>query len=334
MVETIQSPIFIVGAERSGSTLLRLMLDSHPTITGCEGFEFMVDMLGDGGQRPDMAAYRDYLLRHEIFRSTRLTIDPSLDYDALVNDFFGQRLAGSGKPEAAAMVHFGFSRALHIWPEARFIHLIRDPRDVTSSVINMGWASTVWFGLDKWIESEAEWERLQPTLRDDQWMELHFEDLIEDHERELKRICAFLGVDYTSDMLSYADETAYAIPDPTRSSAWQSTLTKKELAIVEGRVGDQLVARGYELSGQAVEHLDGVSFLIDKTKNRIGRAEARRKKFGTALFAASLASKLDPTGRVNEAVRDRMIDSSRSSRKQSWRSDDREYSLAPDSEAA
>ena len=141
------------------------MLDSHPEVTGCEGFEFLVDLLGDNGNRPEVTAYHEYLRAHPIFRSSRLTVDESLDFDSLVNDFLHQRRSGSGKSQVAAMVHFGFSRIRHVWPEARYIHLIRDPRDVAPSVINMGWASTVWFALDRWIEAEAEWKELKPTLR-------------------------------------------------------------------------------------------------------------------------------------------------------------------------
>ena len=89
--------------------------------------------VGDDGTRPDIADYHDYLSTQSIFGSSRLTIDTSLDYDELVNDFFAQRLEASGKSIVAAMIHMDIDRILHIWPEARFIHLIRDPRDVCLS---------------------------------------------------------------------------------------------------------------------------------------------------------------------------------------------------------
>ena len=106
------------------------------------------------------------------------------------------------------------------------------------------------------------------------------------------------------------------------------------MAVIEGRVGEQLVAAGYALSGDPVEHLQGVSLAMETAKNRVGRAEARRQQFGTSLFLASIASKLDPTGRFKTSVRDRMIEVERGGRKRSWRAEDREYSLAEDQDAA
>ena len=150
----------------------------------------------------------------------------------------------------------------------------------------------------------------------------------------LRSVCEFLGVEFTLDVLGYAKDTDYAVPDPARSSAWQTTLSKREVAVIEGRVGEQLVAAGYALSGDPVEHLQGVSLAMETAKNRVGRAEARRQQFGTSLFLASIASKLDPTGRFKTSVRDRMIEVERGGRKRSWRAEDREYSLAEDQDAA
>ena len=48
----IEEPIFLVGAERSGTTLMRLMLDSHPDVAFGEEFEFAVTHIGADGTFP------------------------------------------------------------------------------------------------------------------------------------------------------------------------------------------------------------------------------------------------------------------------------------------
>ncbi len=209
----------------------------------------MVERVGDDGTRPSIEDYHDHLSTQSIFGSSKLTIDPSLDYDELVNDFFAQRLRASGKSTVAAMVHMDIDRILYIWPEARFIHLIRDPRDVALSVIAMGWFGNVYRAIDKWIHAERGWDRLRPKLADDRWIEVQFADLISDHESQLRRVCEFLGVDYTEEMLSYADETDYGLPNPGRIGSWRGKMSDRDTRILEGKVGSLLTDRGFEPSG-------------------------------------------------------------------------------------
>ena len=55
-------------------------------------------------------------------------------------------------------------RLTRIWPDARFIHLVRDPRDVARSVIPMGWAGNTWVGVERWMEAERLWDRVRSSL--------------------------------------------------------------------------------------------------------------------------------------------------------------------------
>ena len=57
----IENPTFLVGAERSGTTLLRLMLDHHPQVAFLHEFEFAVDCVGDDGTCPALPDYYRYL---------------------------------------------------------------------------------------------------------------------------------------------------------------------------------------------------------------------------------------------------------------------------------
>ncbi len=323
----LDSPIFLVGAERSGSTLLRLMLDSHPEITGCEGYEFVVDLLGDDGSYPELPRYWDYLSTHQIFGSTKLEIDRSLDYQSLVNSFIQQRMDLSGKPQAAAMVHFHFGRILHLWPNARFIHMVRDPRDVTASVLQMGWEGNVWFGLNKWVDAETEWDRVQPLLGSNRYLEVLYADLIGDHVGTLQRICEFLEVEYTGQMLDYASDTGYDVPDPTKVNKWNKTLSSREIRLVEGRVGELLVARGFELSGLEPLQPTGVAMRLLKVDNHLKMWKNRIDKFGIRLFVERAVARLVPIESYRRSVKLRFNAIERSTRKQSWRDTGQEFSV-------
>ncbi|MEQ9237509.1 sulfotransferase family protein [Coleofasciculus sp. E2-BRE-01] len=125
----VDKPIFLVGAERSGTTVLRLMLDHHPQIAWCYEFEYVVDQISDNGDFPQLEAYYEWLETHRIFQSTGFEIDRSLSYPQLANSFLCQRcqrLDRTGKPLVGATVHRHFDRLLQIWPNARFIHVPYD----------------------------------------------------------------------------------------------------------------------------------------------------------------------------------------------------------------
>jgi hypothetical protein len=316
--------VFLVGAERSGSTLLRLMLDSHEDVTCCEGFEFLAEEISEDGSFPEMKGYHEYLELHPIFGSSQLEVDRTLGYEALVNDFLAQRLTISGKPVVAAMCHEHYSRLLHVWPEARFIHLIRDPRDVARSVMEMGWFGDVDRGIDKWVHAETEWDTVTSRVPQDRWIEIEFADLIADHVGELRRICSFLGVDYSEVMLSYAEETAYGLPDPSRVASWRTNMDPLETAIVEARVGDLLTRRGFEPSGVEPIQLGSLRHRLYRLDGRRRRLETRLRKYGPRLFAEIWLSRLLPTKRYRRSVTLRVNAVERSSRKRSWRADGRE----------
>src|SRR5262245_9167453 len=174
--DPIAEPVFLVGAERSGSTLLRLMLDHHPEIAFEHEFDLAVDMVSDDGGLPPVEIYHGWV---KTVRGMEYRVDHALTYLELVKDFLGQKRAASGgKKYVGATVHHHFDRLQFLWPRARFIHLVRDPRDVARSVVEMGWAGNVYHGVDWWTAAEACWDSLASRLSPGQFLELRYEELV------------------------------------------------------------------------------------------------------------------------------------------------------------
>lgn len=236
-------PVFLVGAERSGTTLLRLLLDGHPQISFASESEFLVDPVGPDGSLPAPAVYRAYLETDRVFQLSGLTVDPHLDTAALIRGFLAQR-AGD-RPVVGATVHRHFDRLLRLFPEARFVHLVRDPRDVAASVIGRGWAGNAWTAADRWIEAEALWERVAADLPPDRYVDVRYEALLAEPEQELAHLCRFLGVAYDPVMLEVERRSRYRRPDASRAEAWRRGLSARSVRLAEARLGALLAQRGY-----------------------------------------------------------------------------------------
>lgn len=278
----IDAPLFLVSSERSGSTLMRLMLDHHPGIAFASETDFVVERVSDAGERPPVTSYTDWVTT---VRSFDYEIDRSLGYDDLVNDFLRQKQrASGGKPLVGATVHRRFHRLRFLWPHARYIHLIRDPRDVARSVTQKGWAGNVYQAAEFWINAEGCWDALVPHLDSDQFVELHYEHLVTRPESELARVCAFIGVEFDPLMLEY-QKTArqYPPPDPKLARRWTSKLAPGDVALVESRTGSLLERRGYQPSGVPPVRVGATRHALLLGDARVRRLRGRISRYGAGV---------------------------------------------------
>lgn len=287
----VDKPIFLVGAERSGTTVLRLMLDHHPQIAWCYEFEYVVDQISDHGDFPQLEAYYEWLETHRIFQSTGFEIDRSLSYPQLANSFLCQRRDRTRKPLVGATVHHHFDRLLDIWPNARFIHLLRDGRDVARSCIGMGWAGNVWTGVERWIEAEHLWTRLSKNLSSDQHIEVTYETLIAKPVETLTDLCNFIGVPYSPAMLTYPQTTPYSLPDPKLIGQWRRKLSEQEIQLVESRISDMLVERGYQLSEFPQLQIPPDMEQRLRLQDWWARVRYRIQRYGITLFLSDYLSR-------------------------------------------
>lgn len=302
----MNSPLFLVGSVRSGTTLLRLMLDHHPHIALNLESEFLVRKVSDEGRFPDVEAYREWLRRDRVFRHSRFSIDENLDFVQLVNDFLEQKRRRDGKEIVGATVHDDFHKLRWIWPRARYIYVVRDGRDVAASVVRMGWAGNPYVAADVWLRAEREWDTLRPLLEPDAWIEVRYEDLVADPSGVLARICAFIGVEFSERMFDYAAKTRYALPDPALSYQWKSGMRPIDVRRVEAKIGERLSQRGYALSGYPPLAISGPMDRWLRLQSRFRVLRFRAQRFGIRLTLQETLSRRLGLRKIHENVKQKI----------------------------
>lgn len=276
----IKNMPLLVGAERSGTTLLRLMLKGHPQITWQREFEFSVDMIQDNGAFPSMESFYEFLSTNRVFLGDAFKIDKALSFPELINSFVEQTRERDKRPIIGATCHRHFDRLLHVWPDAKCIHLVRDGRDVARSTVQLGMAGNLWTGTQRWIDAELVWDRMKRKLPEEQRLEIRYEDLILYPEDNLRRICTFIGVEYDPQMEHFYEGTTYDKPDPKLIYQWKKKQSKEDLQLIEARIGDMLVDRGYELSGHPTITVGALKQKQLQWQDRWYRRKVGVKAFG------------------------------------------------------
>ena len=290
-VSKIEQPFFLVGAERSGTTLLRLMLDRHTQLAWCNEFEYAVDLVSDRGDYPQLETYYKWLETHRIFQNSQFEIDLSLNYPQLINSFLIQKQTRENKNLVGATVHRYFDRLLNIWPNAKFIYIVRDGRDVARSCIGMGWAGNVWTGVERWIEAEALWTDFSSSLPMKQKIEVTYESLISQPKDILENICSFIGISFEPGMLTYDRTTTYDLPNPKLIQQWQHKLSESQIKLIESRISNMLLERNYELSGLPLVEVNPAMQQMLRLQDRVKRIQFRIKRLGLPLFLADNLSR-------------------------------------------
>jgi hypothetical protein len=269
-------PVFVVGCGRSGTTLLRLMLDAHPDLAIPPESHFLSRFgknLGRYGSAGHVDAERlaSDIVRTKTFQAwgvpgaqvmTRVRGLAAPTFAGVVDavymayaDAHGAPRWGDKTPRYVLDIPL-FDRLL---PGSRFVHIIRDGRDVAMSL------RTVRFGPNEPMSAAAFWERRVRAGRRDgselgmaRYHEVRYERLVEDPERELRAICSFLELAWNPAMLAYPDRVADALPDDRRSQHrhedraptaglrdWRTEMPPVDVAAFEAVAGDLLDELGY-----------------------------------------------------------------------------------------
>lgn len=216
---------FIVGSPRSGTTLLRFMLDAHPELAIPPETGFLRPAAELDGEEETMRerffatvvsfpasapAWADFGISAEDFRNRLDALEPFNVADG-VRTFYRMYAERFGKPrwgDKTPLHCREMTRLEELLPEARFIHLVRDGRDASLSL------RRTWFSPGSDIETLARyWRDNVEAARTGgaavrHFLEVRYEDLVTGPEPSLRRICDFLDLSYGEGMLRYSERVA------------------------------------------------------------------------------------------------------------------------------
>lgn len=294
-------PVFICGALRSGTTLLRIMVNHHPLLSNPGEMDFLFEPPPRRNGTPDLDRYLREISFNRVVRKIGFKAKPELGHVGMIRDMVRQ-LEAPGRA-LSINIHRHFSSVPAFFPNARFVHLLRDPRDVARSAIGMGWAGNVYHGVDHWTQSEKDFEALAAIVPGDRILRMRNESLIADPVGELTRLCAFFGVAYDSAMLSYPATTTYAAPDPSLVHQWRRQLNPREIGLVEGKIGPMLTDRGYEPSGHAAVRPGPAGRLALAVSHRWNRWRLMAERLGVFLLLADMIARRLPPSPFSDFTR-------------------------------
>jgi hypothetical protein len=269
---------FIVGCGRSGTTLVQALLNAHPEIAVPFESYFPVWFARhrDRYERANgfaLAAFLDDVAAHESFR--RWNLDPEwaraaitagapTTYADAVRACFAAYAQAQGKPRYADKTPIFIANIpllADLFPEAVFVHLVRDGRDVALSRRKAAWGTrSLDLELLMWSTQIERGRRDGRALGPSRYREFRYEALLDDAEGAARELCAFVRADFDPVMLKYPERVEKILemqpfPEdhqnllrpPTKGLRdWRTELTASEIALSDALVGNTLQRFAYE----------------------------------------------------------------------------------------
>ncbi len=274
------SPFFIVGSPRSGTTLLVQILNSHSRLfipPETAYFHALATIERRRGISENGLEIDEFVRNYASWKSVPfLDIETGLFTEILLRDatnfrdiflnLMKQLAKDTGKPRWGEKTphHLPHTkRILRMFPEAKFICLLRDGRAVVKSRIKHPyWKDNIVSAACKWKNDMAVVKDLGNRYGKSCFMLIRYEQMLKEPEIILRRILGFIDEEFEGGMLdatvsgnnkyddyyrqSWMKNSTKKI-DINRADAWLAAYSVNELKVVESIIGDELREFGYEL---------------------------------------------------------------------------------------
>ena len=275
----MEKPFFIVSPSRSGSTMLRLMLNMHSRLAVPHEMKYF----GLAVPEQHLRTWRTPSISRDRFESLisawihsrshsfadigiQNVLDTAIDrartfrdpYESAMNmwaEHQGKQRWGEKTPNNIFYVDI----LADMFPNSQFIFLVRDPRAVVRSMKKSSFFSTnCVINSYNWKASISSGVKLlKENVHDENKLVVRYEDLVQDTEEVLKRVVSFLGEPFESDMLRFHEIDESLLPqkvrtpnikkpvDSSTAHKWKHDLSESEIAIVDWLCSDFMRKFGY-----------------------------------------------------------------------------------------
>jgi hypothetical protein len=272
-----EQPIFIVGCPRSGTSLLRDLLRSHPHLTFPNESHFISGFYrayGDPRSDDEARILARRILDQHWIRSWGLELDPEAFADArsfreVVSRLFSEWARREGKPRWGDKTpHYVTDLPVlaELFPACRILHIHRDGRDVALSWLRTGMEPrNVYTAAKAWKERVTVGRRAGTALGPETYREVSFEALVTHPREVMMEVCEFVGESFTEEVLRpsllprlYRPRWIRRRPprppreviDPSHAGGWRDRMTPRQRVLFESVAGDLLADLGYPIEGR------------------------------------------------------------------------------------
>lgn len=271
------APIFIVGAPRSGTSLLRNLLYSHPRLFFRSESQFIpafYRVYGNPRSRRQALKLAKKMVKMEWVARWEEDIDVDEmagqdTFAGLVDNMFMQLARREGKSVWGDKTpHYvqDIDTLREIFPEAKFIHIVRDGRDACLSQLKANFGPrTIYYAAAYWKKCVEAGLRSENNVPANQLMSIRFEDLLLDTDKEMRRICDFLELPFDLAVCTptpvafryrkpifHQVAKSYGTTDriiPKNTQKWKEEIRHCDQIVFESVAGDLLDRLGYETRG-------------------------------------------------------------------------------------
>jgi Sulfotransferase family len=276
----VSRPLILLGVSRSGTTLLRVILDRSPGMAIPDESFFVPLLARRHGRTIDPARFLDDVARIPAVRDWGVEVAdvasrvrPGMATGAAIAAIYEAYAAGVGKPrwgDKTPMYMRHLPLLERLFPDAHYVHLVRDGRDAALSFLQMpgGAFTRTWAHPTTpaqfaclWRKEVREARALGGRVGAARYVEVRYEELVAEPDATIQAICSFAAIPYDAAMLDYSGavdvsakphQQRLLTPPTTGVRSWREDLPAEDIAAFEAVAGDLLAELGYEVSSNAV----------------------------------------------------------------------------------
>ena len=275
---TYEGPVFIIGMGRSGTKLLRFLLNHHPQIVMPDvEAQFIPYVLNKHGKEVDLSNEKIYKSVVSDIENTHFIRRLNKENKINLADQFGKLKTFEelikyiyinlgpeknglriiyGEKSPGPMYIDDMELLKKTFPSCKFIHIIRDPRDYALSA-RKTWNKSILKAAQAWEHTLSLADKNAELIEEKDYIKVNYEKILDDPETTLKRLCDFLGCEFNSNMVNFddaaekrGDAKGKTYIDKGNQKKYLNELSPNEIKRIEEITKPSLIREGYELENE------------------------------------------------------------------------------------